>query len=349
MGLTVITSASSYQRLACAQNRLKSRRTAEEILIIGRTLGTSNEIARMLALSKGATFGHYRMTLAQMASTLARPGLVAKNLVPLGALGVQAIANRAIHKLSEAGGLGRYTKLRDGPGFARAIANAITELRLEQIQPDGLADVAPDLCPMLQAFEQELADHGFADWPGVLRLAASAAADSENRHPLLGLPTLLLDVPVTTASELAIVRALSSRTSEMLITLPPNDPKTAARLRTGLAAEVHDLDSDHSLESKSGVLLRLQRYLFNDTASAPAAAIDDEVAIFSAPGETRECVEIVRRVLALAREGIALDRIGILLRSPQEYRSHLEEAFGRANILVYFAHGAVRPDPAGRH
>ena len=102
------------------------------------------------------------------------------------------------------------------------------------------------------------------------------------------------------------------------------------------------------LESKSGALPRLQRYLFNDTASAPAAAIVDEVAIFSAPGESRECVEIVRRVLTLAREGIALDRIGVLLRSPQEYRSHLEEAFGRANVPVYFARGAVRPDPAGR-
>ena len=81
---------------------------------------------------------------------------------------------------------------------------------------------------------------------------------------------------------------------------------------------------------------------------APEAQLDDQVVIFSAPGESRECVEIVRRVLALAREGIALDRMAVLLRSPQEYRSHLEEAFGRANVPVYFARGAVRPDPAGR-
>ena len=40
--------------------------------------------------------------------------------------------------------------------------------------------------------------------------------------------------------------------------------------------------------------------------------------------------------------------MAVLLRSPQEYRSHLEEAFGRANVPVYFARGAVRPDPAGR-
>jgi hypothetical protein len=40
--------------------------------------------------------------------------------------------------------------------------------------------------------------------------------------------------------------------------------------------------------------------------------------------------------------------MAVLLRSPQEYRSHLEEAFGRANVPVYFARGTVRPDPAGR-
>src|SRR5215468_11657102 len=54
------------------------------------------------------------------------------------------------------------------------------------------------------------------------------------------------------------------------------------------------------------------------------------------------------RVLALASDGVALDQMAILLRSPQEYRSHVEEAFGRANVPAYFARGAVRPDPAGR-
>src|SRR5262249_50049255 len=154
MGITVITSANSCNRLTSAQDWLKRRQPAEEILIIGPTLTAANEIARNLAQNKGATFGYHRMTLAQLAAALARPTLVAKNTVPLGPLGVQAIANRAVHKLSEAGALGRYTKLRDGPSFARAIANAVMELRLEQIEPDGLFDVAPDLSPLLQAYEQ---------------------------------------------------------------------------------------------------------------------------------------------------------------------------------------------------
>ncbi len=353
MGLTVVTSAAGHRRIACARDWLKTRSPAEEVLIIGATLGAANELARSLAQSKGASFGYHRMTLGQLAVTLARPALVAQTTVPLGGLGIQALANRAIHKLSEVGGLGRYAKLTSGPGFARAIANVIKELRLEQIGPDALTRVVPDLSTFLQAYERELADHWFVDWSGVLRLAASAAADHEFRHQLLGLPTFLLDVPVTTASDLALVRALCARAPEMLVTVPANDASTLARLQTGLGTEVVDLDSRAASEpalkqKESGSLLRLQRHLFNDAGPAPGPQIDDEVAVFSAPGESRECVEIVRRTLTLAREGVALDRIAVLLRSPQEYQTHLEEAFGRANVPVYFARGAVRPDPAGR-
>ena len=177
MGITVVSSSANHRRIARGREWLEARAPAEEVLIIGATLGAANEVARSLAQTKGASFGYHRMTLGQLASALARPVLTAQRTVPLGALGIQAVTNRAIHKLSEVGALGRYAKLTNGPGFARAIANVITELRLEQIEPDALAHVVPDLRPLLQAYERELAEHGFTDWPGVLRLAASAATD----------------------------------------------------------------------------------------------------------------------------------------------------------------------------
>jgi ATP-dependent helicase/nuclease subunit B len=226
-------------------------------------------------------------------------------------------------------------------------------LRREQIEADQLARVAPDLSPLLQAYEQELVEHGFTDWPGVLRVAASVASDRSSKHQLLGLSTLLLDVPLTTASDLSLVRALWSRCPEMLVTVPANDAVTFGRLRSGLGADIVDLDSHGRSppdikKQENGSLLRLQRHIFNDVVVTPQAQLDDQVVVFSAPGESRECVEIARLVLALAHEGIAFDRMAVLLRSPQEYRSHLEEAFGRANVPVYFSRGAIRPDPAGR-
>jgi hypothetical protein len=40
--------------------------------------------------------------------------------------------------------------------------------------------------------------------------------------------------------------------------------------------------------------------------------------------------------------------MAIFLRSPFEYRPHLEEALRRAEIPAFFARGATRPDPSGR-
>ena len=65
-----------------------------------------------------------------------------------------------------------------------------------------------------------------------------------------------------------------------------------------------------------------------NTTKPPEAKADNEIEVFSAPGEGRECVEIVRRVIGLAHDGVPFDRIAVLLRSPEEYRAHLKEAFG---------------------
>ena len=113
----------------------------------------------------------------------------------------------------------------------------------------------------------------------------------------------------------------------------------------GFEFEIEDLDSG---DGSPGTLARLQRHIFSeDTTSAPSAP-DDQVLVFSAPGESRECVEIARRVLDLAKDGLAFDRMAVLLRSPEEYRAPLEEAFARAGVPAHFARGAVRPDPSGR-
>ena len=87
MGLTVVTSAASHHRIARGRDWLNARRPAEEVLIIGATLGAANELARSLAQDKRASFGYHRLTLGQLASALARPVLTAQRTVPLGRAG----------------------------------------------------------------------------------------------------------------------------------------------------------------------------------------------------------------------------------------------------------------------
>src|SRR5262249_11588793 len=91
----------------------------------------------------------------------------------------------------------------------------------------------------------------------------------------------------------------------------------------------------------------VQKYLFVESNFQPVTAGDD-VAILSAPGESRECVEIARLVRDEAERGTPFDQMAVLLRAPEHYRALLEEAFARAGIPIHLAQGTRRPDPAGR-
>jgi hypothetical protein len=157
----------------------------------------------------------------------------------------------------------------------------------------------------------------------MLAIAAETAADcSTNTRRLMQLPMLLLDVPIASKAELDLLATLRSSTSEILATVPTADEPTLARLRDGLRFEIEDLDEGASAavnggNDRSGSPARLQRNLFNEETTLAVSSRDDQVLVFSAPGESRECVEIARRVLALAREGVAFDRMAVLLRSPE--------------------------------
>lgn len=94
-------------------------------------------------------------------------------------------------------------------------------------------------------------------------------------------------------------------------------------------------------------LKRLQTHLFSDSP-APEGELGDEVVVLSAPGESRECVEIVRRIRLEAERGVPFDKMAVLLRAPAPYRTHIREALRRAGIPAHFAQGTVRPDPSGR-
>jgi hypothetical protein len=57
MGVIAVKSAANHERILCGQEWLKTKRPAEEVLIIGATLGAANEIARNLVKEKRAAFG----------------------------------------------------------------------------------------------------------------------------------------------------------------------------------------------------------------------------------------------------------------------------------------------------
>jgi ATP-dependent helicase/nuclease subunit B len=354
MSVHAVTSSASHRRIRRAQRWLEIRAAAEEVLIVGATLDAANELAREVAKKKGAAFGWHRLTLPQSAFAISAPILAARGLTPLSRIGAGALVARLVHRMNAEGRLRHYQSVVMTPGFPRAVAGVIAELRLARISRDAIAACAPDLEPLTEAYEAELKEAGLTDWPGVLALASEAASAVKGNKPrLIGLPMLLLDVPIGNDAELIFVDSLAVAATDVLATVPTADQTTLRRLRDRLRAQIDDLDQGSvgdqrtASSTSASALTNLQHRLFKEEEKSETTP-DNTVEVFSAPGEGRECVEIARRVLSIARSGVALDRIAVLLRSPEGYRTYLEESFNRAGFPAHFARGAVRPDPAGR-
>ncbi|HVN39714.1 MAG TPA: PD-(D/E)XK nuclease family protein [Myxococcota bacterium] len=341
MSVRFLTSPAASERLRIAQAWLEARTPGEEVLVVGATADAANELLRRAALSRGAAFGWQRATLPRLASALAQMAQGAR-AVPVSSLVAEALAARVLHSARGAGGLGRFVDVAEGPGVVRAVAGAIDELRLAQVEPARVADESLELARWLADFEALLAAEGLADRARLLALA-TACARSGAAHPWLGLPTLLLDVAIENAAERELVAALRARAPELLATLPAGDEACERRIARALGVEPERL----AAPAEPASLARLQTHLFEESAP-PEAPLGEDVALLSAPGESRECVEIARRIHGLAAQGTAFDRVAVLLRSPEAYRPHLLEAFGRAGIPAHFARGSRQPDPAGR-
>ena len=342
MSSRTVVSAAARVRLAQAREWLLARPPAQEVLVVAATPAAAAELLREAALERGAAFGWHRTTLARLASVLAAEGLARQGAVPVGPLVGQALMARVVHAARERGELGRFEGAEGGPGLVRALARALDEVRLAHTPGEALAQLAPELQRIRIAYEGALAEAGLADRPFVYALAGQRAQDPEP-HPWLGLPTLLLDLEVATVAERELLAALARRAPDLLATLVQGDGESEAALRLALDAQPESL----AVHDVPASLCALQTHLFEESAPPPSDR-RDEIAVISAPGESRECVELARRIHALAGEGVRFDRIAILLRSPEEYRPHLVEALRRAGIPAHFARGAVAPDPAGR-
>jgi hypothetical protein len=333
--------ADAAARLAAANAWLAAHPADAEVLVVGPGWEACDDLVREAAVAAGARFGAVRLTLDRLATRLATPALARRGRTPTTGLTLAAVAARAVHLVRSQ--LAYFTPVADRPGFPLAVVRTLGELRMNRIAPDALAAlgaVGRDLAALAERVAAELEQAGLADRAIVFETAVSAASTAP--HPV-GLPLLLLDLPVTSAMETDLIAALASRAPDVLATAPAGDAGSIERLGVALGCATSRLDPPPRRTRLDG----LKAHLF-EPGEPPVAEPDDTVELTPWPGEARECVEIARGVQAAAARGVPFDRIAVLLRSPTEYRPHLEEAFRRAAIPVFFARGTTRPDPAGR-
>src|SRR5262245_2957168 len=336
----VFEAASSAARLEAAAKFLRQFPADHPITIVGATRGAADDFARSVASERGATLGVTRLSLTQLAARTAVLAMAAEGKTPSSGLGAEAVAARAVFTALRDESLRYFAPVADSPGFPRALARTLQELRLAGITASALHTPGParaDLADLLTRFDAAFGDVAAADRADLLYTAARLLRD----RPVGGV-VLLLDTAVHDAAEAALMASLTAGAAHVLATAPSGARASMAG-RTALGAV-----TEHGEESGDGDLSSLRRYLFETDFEPPPRTSDGSLELFSAPGEGRECVEIARRILKEARRGVRFDEMAIFVRSPHSYFGLLEHALRRASVPAWFDRGTRRPHPAGR-
>jgi ATP-dependent helicase/nuclease subunit B len=340
----VIQSSSAAERIAAAAEFIGSFRAGTELLLVGPSREAVDDLVRGFAHKTGATFGLHRFSLTQLAGRLAVGELAGAGIAPASAVGAEALAARAAFEASTRHQLRYFVPITKFPGFARATAATISDLRSAHISDENLRTLdesGTDNAALLDSFEEQMDEGLLGDRTVLFESAREAvlAGVEFARHPML-----FLDVPVHSAIERAFLIVLASSTKEALFTCLAGDLRTLQNLKAipGVVEQRVIPKTSHGSS-----LERLGSYLFTESVP-PQSTPDNSVVFFSAPGEERESVEIARHILTEAENGVPFDRMAVLLRAPQNYSSLMEAALRRAGVPAYFARGNRRPDPSGR-
>jgi hypothetical protein len=339
----VVTSTSAAARLAAARSFLEQLPPAIEAVVVGATRGAADDFVRALAAARGATFGLTRFSLTQLAARTAIAAASGVRRAPATHAGTEAVAARAVFDAVAADDLAYFTPVARLPGFPAALARTIHELRLAGVGADRLSADVPsrDIGALLARVEAEFDRAAVDDRAALFRRAAEVTGAGEGRWG--GVALVLLDVPLDSVVEREFVAALTRRAPAVLATVPDGDDVPADML-AGLGAQVEQVPD---AADPSSDLAHLRRHVFRSARPARREPAGD-VRLFSAPGEGREAIEIVRRVLDEAQRGVPFDEMAVFVRTPQHYLGLLEHACARAGVQAYFDRGIRRPDPAGR-
>lgn len=347
--LQFVVSAAAADRLALVHRTLQSA-AVDDWLVLGPSHTVADEVVRDACAGQPAVAGRHRMGIAELALRLATPRLALEGATPTSPLGFEAVVARALSVLRVSGQLGALAEADAHPGFLGALAVTLQDLRLAGVPAADLVAggrIGADLARCADQVARSLTDLRQADRALVLEWAIDAlAAGAAPVATRPDTPLVVIDPPCGSRLETMFLAAVLERAPRALVVGPVGDVgiETLAAI---LGRAIDRLDVG---DGRPATLARAQRWLFVPAAApVPQEAVDDgSVALFSAPGEGRECIEVVRRLVDAAAGGMRYDQMAVVLRAPQVYASHLETALRRAEVPAWFSRGSRRPDPSGR-
>ena len=132
--LRVCVSASAAGRLSSARDVIRSCAPGTRVIIVGASRGAADDLAREVAASGPATFGLQRLSLTQLAAKTAIVALASEGLTSSTWLGTEAVAARVAFDARRDHSLAYFGPVSSTPGFPRALARTLQELRLADVQ-----------------------------------------------------------------------------------------------------------------------------------------------------------------------------------------------------------------------
>src|SRR2546425_2227509 len=186
--LEMCQSSSAAERFGAAGAFVERFPTATEVLIVGASRDAANDLARRVTAARRATFGLHRASLTQLAVRFAAEEMARLGVAPATALGAEAVAARVSFEALRERALGYFAPVARFPGFARALAATLGELRLGGVAPGALEKLdgpASDVAELARRFEAQSEDGKITDRAALLAIATRALADG-SLAPLRG-------------------------------------------------------------------------------------------------------------------------------------------------------------------
>src|SRR5262244_3441406 len=131
--VTAVLSGSAAARLREARRFLEQFEPGAEVLLLGPSRGSVDDLARVIALERGATFGFHRLSFTELAARLAIMELASRDCAPATTLGHEAVATRAAFESRSADAIHYFSPISQTPGFPKALARTLLDLRLAAV------------------------------------------------------------------------------------------------------------------------------------------------------------------------------------------------------------------------
>ena len=191
--LRAVQSSSAFSRLREARNFVDQFAPGDEVLLLGASRGAVDDFARSIAVERGATFGLHRLSFTQCAARLAAADLAARGDAPASGLGHEAVAARAAFEAANDAALEYFAPVSRTPGFPKALARTLQELRLAGIASGTLAGLkrsGPDLAELLDRVDTLMEEAGTSDRAALFAAAVRALPLTLHPLPLFPLASL---------------------------------------------------------------------------------------------------------------------------------------------------------------